>query len=103
MLAKIDGAECPECGCTESEMIRDLDHWGTRSEERRCGHCSNVFIVQLEDEVQDEAPGNGAVIYPVLRCPRCKLKRPGVKSTRGLIRHHKCDGCGARFKSAEER
>lgn len=47
------------------------------------------------------------VRYVRLRCPECKSTNVPVQHTNpevdgNIVRHHKCSGCGKRFKSVEE-
>jgi transposase-like protein len=52
----------------------------------------------VEGEGADESP---VVWYVQTRCPACDQARPHVVSTRGRVRWHKCQRCGATFKSVE--
>lgn len=112
-LEKIDGPECPDCGCPQSRVMASrpsqtgsaedgtLALWTV--ERRECANCGAQFTWQFEraDEPDEPEPDRGPVLYQPVRCPRCASKRTPVRSTRGQIRHHLCSECGLRFKSAE--
>lgn len=49
----------------------------------------------------------GSVMYIRVRCPECESTECPVYSTDPIagdlrVRHHKCRGCGATFKSVEK-
>lgn len=45
--------------------------------------------------------GTNPVTYPVEACPSCRSPEVKVTTSRGRVRHHKCQACGAKFKSVE--
>lgn len=108
MLTRVDGPECPRCGCTDSEIVRWQRGWsGRRQARRRCRHCGAVFSGESEqDDDEEDAVGEPAARQPVryvtTRCPSCGSADVKVTSTRRPIRHHKCQACGETFKSYEE-
>lgn len=85
----------------------------------RCRHCGYYFgFSQLFDSVEDPPqvmppeieyqdmppiePDDGIVRFVCIRCPGCDSKNVRVTSKRGEIRYHKCQDCGANFKSKEK-
>lgn len=103
MLRKVQGPECPVCGCRDSVVLDWRDTWGDwRHEIRRCNRCGREYRRAVRLEILDgttnfEKPRRGGAV-----CPRCGEFVPAYRTMSGapVIRYHAC-GCGARFKSVE--
>ena len=89
-----------------------------------CNHCANRFSFKSEDaETRDEAdledsdpavivapiPNRGGpVMYQPVRCPKCRSRHAPAHTTRPsknlpvIIRYHRCNACGYKFKSVEQ-
>lgn len=114
-LNPCDGAECPECGCTDTEIKSLRGRWGATFRQWLCLHCGKKFAAPEPDKSKPSVepkhhvvdPDRPAmVIYPLIRCPvdqgGCGSTNTKVTSTRRPKRHHKCKDCGNTFKSMEE-
>lgn len=88
-LDPVDGPECPRCGCRDSVAVARAKRWGVSVARLQCTLCGQKFYEQ-------------AVVYPVLKCPKCKSRKVPVKSTRKGTRYHKCEECAHSFKSQEQ-
>jgi len=117
MLRRVEGPECPRCGCQDAEVVGRSARWGQVHERRQCSHCGRTWLTAVEEEpsavsgqpsvtpAAEPEPAEDAdqvVVYPAICCPQCGSKRTKVSSTRRPIRFHKCLECGWTFKSAEE-
>jgi predicted RNA-binding Zn-ribbon protein involved in translation (DUF1610 family) len=101
---KVEGPACPTCGCLASAIIKRATRWGAPSTRRQCDHCGRVFsYMDPGDETNgaEDPTTPSPVIYQVVKCPVCDSSHTRVTSTRRPLRHHKCDDCGAGFKSHE--
>lgn len=105
----IDTIGCPRCGCPEAESLGEFGWWGHPQVRCRCTVCGCEYqIAQPEPTPPAKPPENGrkregdAVIYHVLRCPKCKSPKIRVYRTMLPVRYHKCHECGHRFKSVEK-
>ena len=99
-LDRVDGAECPGCGCRDSAIVKAGSRWGKPFTRRTCNHCGRLFSATApSDSTGDTAVE--VVAYPVLHCPSCTSIDVRVTSTRRPLRHHVCDACGHRFKTRE--
>ena len=110
-LRRVQGPECPKCGCADAEVIQRSERWGHVYERRRCLYCKHRWFVTVEpkavsDERSAEAESNGGadkiVVYRPVTCPECGSTHCPVTSTRRPHRHHKCLACGWCFKSVEQ-
>ncbi len=111
-LFRIDGPECPSCGCAHAELVRVSKTWGGKRQRRlRCEHCGMEWFSRIEEEprpVQEPAKapedslsdGRG-VVFQVVRCPRCDSKDTRIYNSQSPIRYHKCNVCSHNFKSVE--
>ena len=99
-LTEVTGPKCPRCECQHSTVIERGERFGSSLDRRQCRHCGRVFRVKGETAplTQQEAP----VVYHLIKCPKCRSGKTHITSTRRPVRHHKCDGCQATFKSYEE-
>lgn len=104
MLVKVNGPECPQCGSTDSEVIstatRRLMRGGvlvkTETLERReCRFCDRRYFAEAGPAVSAD------LVVAAIACPRCGGSATRVTSTRGTLRWHSCDSCGAPFRSIE--
>ena len=125
MLQRCDNPPCPECGCQESKVLRRETRYGLSIERRMCGHCGHLWEERpsrwptaeetvggqsSEPPVPSPQPprDDGAVVYHPVRCPECDSKetkvtsKPRIKGAEAAVRYHKCQQCGAAFKSVEE-
>ncbi len=50
-LEKVEGPECPKCGCQASGVIALYRHWNVPHERRRCDHCAAIFSVPADPSV----------------------------------------------------
>ena len=107
-MKRVDGPECPGCGCGASEVLDSRLRFGEQWEKRQCGACGRVFSLTVQDpgDTEDDE-GSGwdghAVDYVVMCCPRCQSNRVRVTRTDKPTRYHKCDDCGQTFKSVEKK
>ena len=103
MFGRVDGPECPECGCRESVVVGRSGWWGRPSTRRRCGFCAVEFSAVEDDDEEEDAAVDDVVKFHVVRCPFCGSEDTKVTSTRRPVRHHRClaEGCGLTFKSKE--
>jgi hypothetical protein len=53
-LEKVDGPECPSCGCADSRVLKLTVRWGEPSTKRSCCHCGRVWTEIAP--VQPQAP-----------------------------------------------
>lgn len=113
-LRKIQGPNCPKCGCNASTVVRLSTQWGKTIEHRACDYCLHVYCAPAADgpadgravdppapSLQPPASDDSGVAYPILRCPKCHSRDVRVTSTRRPVRHHQCTACRHRFKSVE--
>jgi transcriptional regulator NrdR family protein len=42
-LEKVEGPECPDCGCPDSDVIREGTRWGQTVQRRQCAACGTEF------------------------------------------------------------
>ena len=101
VVQRVTGPACPGCGCCDSKVIRTETRWGKGSARHRCAHCSSTWSVTVTDADTQDNGTQRAVIYHVLRCPKCDGTRCPVTHTDRPIRHHKCEDCGHPFQSVE--
>lgn len=102
-LHRVEGAECPRCGCAQSTPAGRAMKWGQEWERRECAHCGTRFTAapaERPDDADGEMAEGGGVEYLTTRCPRCGGASK-VYSSKKPIRYHVCTECGARFKSVE--
>ena len=96
-LQRCNGPECPECGCTDSQIVETKLRFWSVCQTRVCGHCGTRWRVTIEPD----DPNIGS-IYTRTRCPACGGTDTVVLQTRRPIRRHRCRSCGETFKSREE-
>ncbi|MBE3132299.1 MAG: hypothetical protein IMZ55_02415 [Acidobacteria bacterium] len=105
MLQKLDGPECPRCGCADARLVRVERRWGKRSEILRCQHCGETFT-PIEPQ-EDPRPATPAIGYYKVICPKCASPKFQVMSTRQIgnstVRFHRCEVCGTTGKSTVAR
>lgn len=114
MLSRVDGPECPRCGCQQGETLASWERVHHERQggqfvetyretvlRRQCAHCGKVFAAVAR-------PTNGqhprAPIVPFFKvlCPVCGSDDNLVTHTRAAgLRYHKCNACDATFKSRE--
>ncbi len=108
VLDRVEGPECPACGCRASTIVKRYTTWGVDADDdtklgevecarRVCNHCAHSFTAPLGRSEPAERP----VAYKVLTCPVCGSKDTLVTGTKRPIRHHKCRSCKVNFKSHE--
>ena len=104
-LEKVNGPECDNCGCTESEVVQRFKRWGKPYLLRQCGACGVEFQAPDAESNGQAKPTDDdrGITYLVNRCPKCGSSTIPVTSTRRPIRWHKCGDCGQTFKSVEGR
>lgn len=106
-LDRVDGPTCRQCGCQDSRILRRTSRWGQPHERRRCEYCGYTWSVAVSKDKPEPTTvvpreTRGVIFrYGETRCPKCGGTDTPVTTTRKPIRHHKCRGCGHRFKSAE--
>ncbi len=66
-LQRVEGPECPRCGCEDTELLEEVTRWGKRSERRQCNHCGKVFYADLPPE-EDGDEANVAIRATQARC-----------------------------------
>lgn len=98
LLEPVDGPDCPKCGCPDSELLSRVQHFGATHQRRMCRHCGRTWIVP---EAAAAPRVERAVIYSLIRCPRCQSSATRIYCTRRPVRYHKCDSCQHTFKSVE--
>ena len=108
-----NGYPCPNCGCRDSRPVGQSTRWGFTGQRRQCRYCLMQFTPGTSEPMEvpaaeESAAGNGGgVIFRPVRCPECKSKETKVTSTPRPTagspqrRFHKCEACGAAFKSVE--
>ncbi|MFH1268668.1 MAG: hypothetical protein ABIK89_23325 [Planctomycetota bacterium] len=103
-LDKVNGPECPACGCEDGEVLELSTWFGQPRERRRCNHCGRIWLANVEPPAEIPQPEDvdRPVVYQLTACPHCGSTRTHVTSTRRPIRHHKCLACGWTFKSCEK-
>jgi hypothetical protein len=57
-MKRVDGHECPACGCADTDVIRTYPRGDAKVSRCICNHCSRVFLVTERDaeEISGEAP-----------------------------------------------
>jgi uncharacterized Zn finger protein len=108
-MTERNGAGCPRCGCNQVEVIASGTHVGryvkvgrperavsVLLEKCRCGFCGHVWSERAETPLEDHA-----VIYRPVRCPKCGGANTRVTKTAKPKRWHRCEDCGAGFRSVE--
>lgn len=93
MLERVEGPECPMCGCRDSAELGDgVSLWGKIATRRRCRHCATEWSESAAELAEYRLE------YPL--CRKCGA-RMLVVSTRGRIRYLKCsaDDCSETGKS----
>lgn len=124
MIERANGPECPACGCTDAEILREPDEeasWWHGSGLARCNHCGKRFgfseyppAIALPPPPPPPAEVRqalgGAVLYNPICCPACHSENTRITSTRPRknpstpqIRYHRCNDCDHRFKSIQSR
>lgn len=48
-MYRVDGPECPECGCQDGDDWPDRRTWMGVRRVRECRHCGKVFTVRKDD------------------------------------------------------
>ena len=107
-LDRVEGPECPGCGCRASTIVRRFTSWGVDPDDdsrlgerpfarRVCDYCGRSFTAPLDPS----EPAAKPVAYKPIACPVCGSKDVKVTSTQRPIRHHKCRACAVNFKSHE--
>lgn len=121
-LERTAGPECPNCGCTDAHAIGTTERWGRTSTRYRCNHCRSTWSVREPwgppppaaqgpppepsrpaghaEPVEAQPPADGVAFVPT-RCPECGSAETRVTKTRRPVRYHRCNDCGASFKSTE--
>ena len=98
-LERVQSPECPTCGCNATELVGAGQLFGRPWARFQCAACDAQFTVGRQPQ------GVGVVGVPYntvrCRCPGCNHVNPGVASSRGVHRYHKCEACGLRFQSQE--
>lgn len=106
LLHRIQGPECPGCGCQQSELLGTATRTLTKAglavsqetiERRRCEFCDRRFYVTAP-----AVPQNVVVVTPIA-CPHCRSTETRVTSTRKTERYHRCDACAQSFRSIEQK
>lgn len=109
-LSKVEGPECPGCGCCDSVVVERSTWFGKPQESRRCTNCGKKFNAPAPPVPNapraPEPSVNQGVVYHVIRCPQCKSRNTQVTSTPKAanapqVRYHRCRECGHPFKSSE--
>lgn len=116
-LQRVQGPECPKCGCRASLRIREYESWGKPWETRRCDYCFKTWNAEVisssaaatyERKGPADKPADGikiprerTTVALAVKCPKCGSEHTRVTSTRRPIRHHKCKECGKCFKTNE--
>lgn len=110
-MVRIDGPECPRCGCPDSEILKaGGKRWfGVTSDLRGCNHCGKTFSAPHEapelepDPVLPAEPPAAAAYHfgPPEVCKGCGT-RGRVQSTRKAKRYVKCGKCGRTWKEKGE-
>lgn len=106
-MRRVEGPECPGCGCPDSEVQKRWTWFEHLYERRRCAHCGREFTVSAgaaPPAASTASPQNGGMInFHVIRCPKCRGERTRVYSVHKPVRYHRCADCGESFKSIEAR
>lgn len=93
MLGRVDGPECPTCGCRDSaELAAAVSLWGNPSSRRRCRHCATEWSADPDD--------SPAYSFEFPTCRRCG-SRMLVTRTADRVRYLKCSrgNCGETGKA----
>lgn len=91
LLERINGPECPTCGCRDGETLRAHGAlWGEQRPRRRCNHCGRTFTAGLAYRPAKQP-----------HCPECGSPNTKITSSPLPIRWHKCQDCDAAFKTVE--
>jgi hypothetical protein len=120
---KADGYDCPECGCTDTEVViaRDPAQEWFPSGQVHCSACGADFAVKpppmsfppgtrspatsadLPSTAESPVLDLASVSYHPVRCPACRSADVPVYKTSGRVRYHACrnPACKHRFKSVE--
>jgi Zn ribbon nucleic-acid-binding protein len=121
-LEKVEGPPCPECECTDSEILETAERTGTkidapnnvrlkmiaRSEHRRCNHCGTDWWIRGQWEPLKTGKGSEPYLPDDPHatrdgriCPECGAgpRQTKATTTRGGIQHRKCKRCGTNFKN----
>ena len=101
MLDKVDGPDCPGCGCRDTQLLQKVTDWGDPAERRRCNHCGKKFTARIESAELERDNAKHCVEYPLLTCPYCDSIKTRVQSTRRPLRQHTCLDCEEAFQSIE--
>ena len=119
-LIKVEGPECPDCGCADSRVVRTVGGFYGKRQWRECLACGRAFAAPVpkkrpegspHDENRDQGikgtrDQEGGVVYRPVRCPKCQSTDAPVTKTekedgKPTIRRHKCRNCDWAFKSVE--
>lgn len=111
-MQKLNGAECPACGCRDSQVVRRRIGWATgvdhprRASRWRCNHCATLFNAEDPESADAEQsdPATYTAVYQPSRCacPYCQsLETRVTSSPGGGRRRHKCESCEMPFDSVE--
>ena len=100
IITKIDGPECPQCGCRDCSTIKKEKIGDAFQSIYSCNHCSHRF----NDIGCETAATTLEVVYNRTLCPLCGSGETLV--TRGPVgayrrRYHKCEKCRSSFSSKE--
>jgi hypothetical protein len=121
-LEKVEGPECPDCGCLDNEVLQEQVRTGVeidpvaktqrkmiaKSEYRLCLHCRVRFWIRGGWEPADPDQAPQPTIVDVRRdgriCPICGAGPSATRatSTQGAVQYRKCGCCGERFKNVAE-
>lgn len=93
MMGKANGPSCPECGCRHSALVGTGEWFSKPFEKLQCRHCARVW---RHFDAEEKAPE----YVPTRTKCKCGGFAP-VTNSDGNVRYHKCEKCGAKFKTVE--
>jgi len=102
MLEKADGLACSKCGCTASERIRSVVHYGAVCHVWLCDYCGYRWY-EIDAEIADASklfarPAPTEIYVRKVRCPirSCNSKQTHCYGTHG-VRYFICLACSHKF------
>ena len=121
---RTEPGDCPRCGCNDSDVESQGRRVTTKTpkgggpkvvlrdelvQRRRCNHCGDSFQAAWPWEEPKPPAVDRATTWPDTVCPGCGASGRDhngasmvpVTSTRGAVRHHRCNRCARRFKSTK--